>query len=195
MVKNISIRLFFIFSLMVSAGVCALPVWGGSPKREMRGVWLATVWGIDWPSVTGTTPAIQRKQKAEMMELLDRCEKMNLTSVFFQVRGMADVMYDSKLEPWSSFISGKRGISPGWDPLEFVVNECHKRGLECYAWVNPFRWSAGTNYDSDIDRKWKDQGWLLSYGKYTVFNPGIEEVREHIVNICREIVTDRKSVV
>ena len=69
---------------MVSAGVCALPVWGGSPKREMRGVWLATVWGIDWPSVTGTTPAIQRKQKAEMMELLDRCEKMNLTSVFFK---------------------------------------------------------------------------------------------------------------
>lgn len=189
MVKNISIRLFFIFSLMVSAGVCALPAWGVSPKREMRGVWLATVWGIDWPSVTGTTPAIQKKQKAEMMELLDRCEKMNLTSVFFQVRGMADVMYDSRLEPWSSFISGKRGMSPGWDPLEFVVNECHKRGLECYAWVNPFRWSAGTNYDSDIDRKWKNQGWLLSYGKYTVFNPGIEEVREHIVDICREIVT------
>lgn len=124
-----------------------------------------------------------------MISLLDRCESMNLTSVFFQVRGMADVMYDSKLEPWSSFVSGKRGVDPGWDPLKFVVDECHRRGLECYAWVNPFRWSSGTDYDSAPDRKWKSRGWLLSYGKYTVFNPGMEEVREHIVDICREIIT------
>ena len=69
------------------------------------------------------------------------------------------------------------------------MNATSVRSRSAMTWVNPFRWSAGTNYDSDIDRKWKDQGWLLSYGKYTVFNPGIEEVREHIVNICREIVT------
>lgn len=162
---------------------------GASSKREMRGVWLATVWGIDWPSVRGTSPSVIKKQKAEMTAILDRCEAMNLTSVFFQVRGMGDVMYQSSLEPWSSFVSDKRGVSPGWDPLKFVVEECHNRGLECYAWVNPFRWSSGTDYNSEYDRRWKERGWLLSFGKYTVFNPGLEEVRNHVVDICREIIT------
>lgn len=160
-----------------------------SAKREMRGVWLATVWGIDWPSCRGCSPKVREKQKSEMTAILDRCEALNLTSVFFQVRGMGDVMYQSAFEPWSSFVSDKRGVSPGWDPLKFVVEECHKRGLECYAWVNPFRWSSGTDYNSEYDRRWKERGWLLKYGKYTVFNPGLEEVRDHIVDICREIIT------
>ncbi|MDE6090896.1 MAG: family 10 glycosylhydrolase [Duncaniella sp.] len=181
------------FLLAVSFLTVLLPwsqkLHGESPKREMRGVWLATVWGIDWPSVSGTTPEIRKKQMAQLTDILDRCESMNLTSVFFQVRGMSDVMYESSLEPWSSFVSGKRGVSPGWDPLKFVVEECHRRGLECYAWVNPFRWSAGTDYNSEQDREWKRRGWLLTHGKYTVLNPGIEEVRQHIVGICREIVT------
>ena len=160
-----------------------------NPKREFRGVWVATVWGIDWPSQSGTSAAIQKKQKGEMIALLDRCEAMNLTTVCFQVRSMGDVMYESKHEPWSSFVSGSRGVSPGWDVLEFVVEECHKRGLECYAWVNPFRWSTGTNYSTQQDLGWMTSGWLLSYGKYTVFNPGLEEVSQHVVDLCREIVT------
>lgn len=180
----------FIFYILAGVVASANVAQASSPKREMRGVWLATVWGIDWPSVTGTSEAVSRKQKAEMTAILDRCAAMNLTSVFFQVRGMGDVMYESSSEPWSSFVSGSRGVSPGWDPLKFVVEECHRRGLECYAWVNPFRWSSGTDYNSAPDREWKKKGWLLSYGKYTVFNPGIEEVRDHIVGICREIVTD-----
>lgn len=183
------VRRIFL-SLMVSVmAVTALPLFGSTPKREMRGVWLATVWGIDWPSAAGTSQSVIRKQKAEMTAILDRCESMNLTTVFFQVRSMGDVMYESAIEPWSAFASGKRGTSPGWDPLRFVVDECHRRGLECYAWVNPFRWSSGTDYDSPHDRQWKNRGWLLSHGKYTVFNPGLEEVRCHIVDICREIIT------
>lgn len=163
-----------------------------SPKREFRGVWIATVWGIDWPSKAGNTPEIQKKQKDEMIEMLDRCERLNLTTVCFQVRSMSDVMFKSKLEPWSSFVSGKRGVSPGWDPLEFVVDECHKRGLECYAWVNPFRWSTGTNYSTPQDNEWKLRCWLLRHEKYTVLNPGLEEVRNHVVELCREIVTGYK---
>lgn len=160
-----------------------------NPKREFRGVWVATVWGIDWPSQSGTSTAVQKKQKAEMAALLDRCQAMNLTTVCFQVRSMGDVMFQSEIEPWSAFVSGKRGVTPGWDVLEFVVNECHKRGLECYAWVNPFRWSTGTNYSTQEDLTWMTSGWLLTHGKYTVFNPGIEEVRQHVVALCREIVT------
>lgn len=158
------------------------------PKRELRGVWIATVWGIDWPSKAGCGPKVSERQRRELAELLDRCKRMNLTTVYFQVRSMGDVMYESRLEPWSAFVSGQRGVSPGWDPLEFVVGECHSRGLECYAWVNPFRWSSGSDYNAAPDREWKERGWLMSHGKYTVFNPGLEEVRSHIVDVCREIV-------
>lgn len=171
--------LCFVFALTAAAS---------SPKREMRGVWVATVWGIDWPSTTGADKAAARRQQAEMTALLDRLKGLNFTTVCFQVRSMGDVMYDSALEPWSGFLTGKRGNAPAWDPLAFVVDECHRRGLECYAWVNPFRWSTGTLYDTPADRKWRENGWLLTHGKYTVFNPGMEEVRQHIVEVCREIV-------
>lgn len=176
---------------MVSAFVLATASHAAtvSGKREMRGVWVATVWGIDWPSCQGADQSVRARQQRELSQILDRCKRLNLTTVCFQVRGMADVMYRSRLEPWSSFVSGRRGVDPGWDPLEWVVAECHARGLECYAWVNPFRWSSGTDYDTPADKEWKRRGWLLSHGKYTVFNPGLEDVRQHVVNICREIVT------
>lgn len=159
------------------------------PKREMRGVWIATVWGIDWPSRAGTTAAVRQRQQREMAEILDRCKALNMTTVCFQVRGMADAMYRSSLEPWSASLSGTRGADPGWDPLQWVVDECHARGLECYAWVNPFRWSSGSTYSTAADREWRSRGWLLTWGKYTVFNPGLEEARAHIVDVCREIVS------
>lgn len=182
--RTLSFLILFLVSILFPISSPAQP----GPKRELRGVWIATVWGIDWPSRSGTTQAVISKQQEELREILDRCKRLNLTTVFFQVRSMGDVMFESAIEPWSSFVSGKRGVSPGWDPLEFAVRECHERGLECYAWVNPFRWSSGTDYNTASDRKWKNNGWLLSHGKYTVFNPGLEDVRQHVVNICREIV-------
>ena len=180
-----------LHKLFFSLFFAAFALWvngAESPKRELRGVWVATVWGIDWPSQAGASKTVAERQKKELRILLDRCKRLNLTTVYFQVRSMGDVMFESELEPWSGFVSGKRGVSPGWDPLEFMVRECHKRGLECYAWVNPFRWSSGTDYDTPSDREWKRKGWLLCHGKYTVFNPGLEDVRSHIVDICREIV-------
>lgn len=176
-----------LLMLLLSVAMCCEAA-NPSPKREMRGVWIATVWGIDWPSVQGTDKATRSKQQRELSEILDMCKRLNMTTVCFQVRGMADAMYRSRLEPWSSFVSGRRGLDPGWDPLEWMVDECHARGLECYAWVNPFRWSSGTDYSAPSDKKWKSRGLLLSYGKYTVFNPGLEEAREHVVDVCREIV-------
>lgn len=178
-----SIRILFLaLAIAVASGSFA------APKREMRGAWVATVWGIDWPSKPGTSPADVKRQKAELCALFDKLRQLNFTTVCLQVRSMGDVMYDSQLEPWSGFLSGRRGLDPGWDPLEFAVDECHRRGLEIYAWVNPFRWSTGTDYDTPPDREWKRRGWLLRHDKYTVFNPGLEEVRTHIVDICREIV-------
>ncbi|MCM1164032.1 MAG: family 10 glycosylhydrolase [Muribaculaceae bacterium] len=175
----------FCLIIVLMAGICGAQA---SPKREMRGVWVATVWGLDWPSIKGTGKRVEQRQKAELIKMLDEYKRLNFTTVCLQVRSMGDVFYPSRYEPWSAFLTGTRGADPGWDPLEFAVEECHKRGLELYAWVNPFRWSTGTAYNTSADQRWKKRGWLMTYGKYTVFNPGLEEVRLHLVEMCREIV-------
>lgn len=158
---------------------------GNPPKREFRSAWLATVWAIDWPKTSG-----QSARKTELNAYLDAYESINATGICFQVRGMADAMYQSNLAPWSQYISGTRGTSPGWDPLAYAVEQCHARGLECYAWLNPYRWSSTGTIPSStsFDKDWKNKGWALSNGSYVVLNPAKEEVRKHIVDVCREIV-------
>src|SRR3954447_15948426 len=117
----------------------ALPASAADPPplpREFRGVWVATVANIDWPSKPGL-PA--EKQKAELITILDKAVELKLNAVIFQVRPMADALYESKLEPWSEYLTGQLGKTPGYDPLAFAVEEAHHRGLELHAWFNPYR--------------------------------------------------------
>jgi uncharacterized lipoprotein YddW (UPF0748 family) len=113
------------------------------PAREFRGVWIATVYNIDWPSSAGAAPATQQ---AELIQLLDLAESLNLNAVILQVRPMSDAFYESAIEPWSKFLTGKNGRapSPRWDPLAFAVENAHARGLELHAWFNPFRGSVSS---------------------------------------------------
>jgi uncharacterized lipoprotein YddW (UPF0748 family) len=104
--------------------------------REFRGVWVATVNNIDWPSERGLSAA---QQRAEMIALLDRAKEINLNAVIFQVRPAADALYASTIEPWSEYLTGTQGQDPGWDPLADWVKEAHARGLELHAWFNPYR--------------------------------------------------------
>lgn len=104
--------------------------------REFRGVWVATVANIDWPSQPGL-PAEQ--QRAEALEILGRARTLNLNAVILQVRPAADALYESGLEPWSEYLSGQQGRAPGYDPLKFWIEEAHRRGLELHAWFNPYR--------------------------------------------------------
>lgn len=175
----------FLILLLVYLSIVA---GGAAAKHEMRGVWVATVWGIDWPSRQGTDKATVELQQAEMDRLLDQCADLNLTTVIFQVRSMGDAMYRSTVEPSSRFLTGKRGAPLAWDPLERMVEGCHARGMECYAWVNPFRVPADKDATTDFDRLCRERGRVLTYGKYSTLNPGMEEVRKHIVDVCREIV-------
>lgn len=171
------------------------------PKREFRGVWFTTGWGIDWPSTTGTSSSAQSAQKAELLQYIEALEDLNISTICFQVRSMSDAMYQSSTLPdglqipWSSYISGtnKRGTSPGWDPLAYVIEECHKRGIEVYAWVNPFRWASSTDqstWSTTYDTAIKNKGWLLSYGSSTVLNPAIPEVRQHVIEVCKDIISN-----
>lgn len=164
-----------------------------SPKREMRSTWLTTVWGIDWPSTQGTSESAQASQKAQMTQYLDNLEAANFTSTCFQVRSMGDAMYPSEYAPWSSYVSGSRGTSPGWDPLAFFVEEAHKRGLEAYVWLNPYRWSSGTTWSTEMDKQWQSNNMLIAGTEnsgYITFNPGLPETRELIVNVIKEILTN-----
>lgn len=159
-------------------------------KREMRSTWLATVWAIDWPSTTGTSSSVITKQKNELTDYLDQMVATNMTSICFQVRSMCDAMYPSSYEPWSSYLTGSRGTNPGWDPLAFCVEECHKRGIECYAWVNPYRYSTGSTWTTSQDKALENGGYILTYGSTKILNPGLEYCRQRIVNVCEEIITN-----
>ena len=158
----------------------------GQPKREFRSAWIATVWCLDWPSQGAGADV----QKAQMDRLLDSLQVNNFNAVNFQVRSMCDAMYQSSFEPWSSYLTGTRGQYPGFDPLQYVVEGCHKRGMECHAWVNPYRWSTGTNWNTAQDQELKNDGWLLTYGTTVILDPGQQRTIDRIVAVCKEIITN-----
>ncbi|GAA3311136.1 glycoside hydrolase family 10 protein [Nonomuraea dietziae] len=157
------------------------------PKRQLRGVWIATVKNIDWPSATGLSPA---KQRAEYVRILDNAVKRNLNAVFVQIRPASDALYKSPYEPWSQYLTGTPGKDPGWDPLPFLTAEAHKRGLEFHAWFNPYRAAYDTNTArlpaSHPARQHPD--WLVKYGSLLYYNPGLPQVREHVVKVVTDVV-------
>ena len=111
--------------------------------REMRGLWIATVSNIDWPSRNGLTAD---QQRAELTDILDRAASAGFNAVFFHVRPAGDAVYASSIEPWGAMLTGTQGVDPGYDPLTFAIEQAHARGLELHAWINPFR--AGNRADS-----------------------------------------------
>ena len=124
-------RKFFL--ILILSWLTLLPI-GASPKFEMRAVWLTTNWGLDWPSQPARTYTDMLQQQAELCNLLDEVASLGFNTIFFQARIKGEVFYNSNIEPWSHIVSGESGRSPGYDPLAFVIEECHKRGLECHAW-------------------------------------------------------------
>ncbi|MBR1474991.1 MAG: family 10 glycosylhydrolase [Muribaculaceae bacterium] len=178
--------LLSVMALLLAIGLQAQE----AQKREMRTVWVATVSNIDWPQTRGTGANVIAKQKKQLTDLLDGFEAANMNAICLQVRDMSDAFYRSSYEPWSSYITGTRGQDPGWDPLEFAVQECHKRGLECHAWVNPYRFSNnyGNDWNTPQDVALKNSGLLMQVGKYVVFNPALEGSRQRVVDVCREMI-------
>lgn len=175
----------------------ALPVSAAFTKREFRGSWITTVWGNDWPSVTGTKAEVIEQQKAELIQYFNDLQYYGFNVAFFHVRSMADAAYPSKYAPWTSFISGTRGVDPGWDPLAFAVEEAHKRGLELHAWLNPYRWATSadhTYWKTSYDTEWEKNGYLISSPTkaLTTLDPGNSKVTELIVNVVKEICTNYK---
>lgn len=163
-----------------------------SASEEMRGVWVSSVYNLDYPSSPTTDPD---KLKAEADEILDNCVKWGLNAVFLQVRPSGDALYKSDLFPWSKYLTGSVGTAPqdGFDPLEYWVEAAHKRGLELHAWINPYRItrSKDTEWNSlpSTHPAKMNPDWVVKYsdGNY-YFNPGIPEVRDLVTRGAVEIV-------
>ncbi len=180
---QIILTVFFLCSTMAAQAE--------SVKREFRGAWLSTVWAIDWPSTRDDTESAAKAQKAEMIKLLDRYVSSNVNVCFFQVRGMSDAFYKSKYEPWSQYLCGERGLEPTYDPFAFVIEECHKRGIECHAWINPYRYSTASNNHGtgEEDYATTHPDWLINCGGTVILNPGMPEVRQRICDVVSDIMS------
>jgi uncharacterized lipoprotein YddW (UPF0748 family) len=152
-------------------------------KREFRGTWLHTVGQSKYASMT------QLQMKAYFNRLLDSLQTVGVNAVLFQVRPEADAWYKSSLEPWSRFITGTQGKDPGWDPLSFMVDACHKRDMELHAWLNPYRARSSNSKPFATNHIYhKHPDWFIPYGDLTWFDPGNPDCRSFIKEVVRDIV-------
>lgn len=159
--------------------------WAESPKREFRATWLASVSNIDWPKSTQTS----EEQKAALIKIFDGMQAARMNAVWLQVRPMSDALYNSAYEPWSKFLTGTRGVDPGYDPLAFAIEEAHKRGMELHAWINPYRYESEKNMNGADDPIRKNHPeWLLEYSSSFILDPGNPEVIEYLVKVIKDIV-------
>jgi len=158
-------------------------------RREFRGVWVATVSNIDWPSKPGLPVA---QQQAELVALLDRAKALNLNGIVFQVRPACDALYQSSLEPWSEYLTGQMGKAPEpfYDPLAFAVTEAHKRGMELHTWFNPYRArhpsAKGPISDDHISKTRPEL--VRTYGTHLWLDPADPAVREHSLSVVLDVV-------
>ena len=157
--------------------------------REFRGVWIATVANIDWP-ISGTDS--WEKQKKDYLALLDYYQGLHFNAVIVQIRTAGDALYPTKLAPWSKYLTGQQGTAPKTqeDPLTWMIAAAHQRGLEFHAWLNPYRATmdlntAGLNPNHDFH---KHRNWMLKYGTKWYYDPGLPEVKAHLLQIISEVV-------
>ncbi|PYG90321.1 uncharacterized lipoprotein YddW (UPF0748 family) [Ruminiclostridium sufflavum DSM 19573] len=216
MVKKGIFRVFVSISLLMSIILFSLPLdafsaaWGpysqyipsSTPitKSHLRAAWISTVANLDWPSaqtkaIANDAQRIQ-KTKEELIKLLDEAAADNMNAVFLQVRSAADAIYKSKLVPWSSYLTGTLGKDPGFDPLQFAIDEAHKRNLELHAWFNPYRVSMNTstatiaslNVNKSVYKE--HPGWIKTANSRFVVDPGIPEARKWVEDCVMEVVNN-----
>ena len=179
------------FSFLLLIAYCLLPIVSFSQtKAEFRGVWVATVENIDWPSKGNYN---SDSQKVEFIRLLDMHQRNGMNAMIVQIRPVTDAFYPSQYEPWSEYLTGTQGKppTPYYDPLEFMIAETHRRGMEFHAWMNPYRAVFNINKSSvaatHITKIHPE--WFLTYGDKKYFDPGIKEAQEFVTNVVKDVVS------
>ncbi|MEA3452472.1 MAG: family 10 glycosylhydrolase [Bacteroidota bacterium] len=156
---------------------------------QFRGVWITTVKRLDFPSRNNLNAD---ELKLEITNIIDSCKALGMNAIVFQIRPAADAFYKSDYEPWSEWLTGKQGRAPSpyFDPMEFMIEETHKRKMQFHAWINPFRavatFSKAHVVSNHISKT--KSNWFFNYGVNKYFDPGIPEVRNYIALIISDIV-------
>jgi uncharacterized lipoprotein YddW (UPF0748 family) len=190
-----------LLSLLSFACFCIFAHAQQAPKREVRGAWIATYANIDWPKIRTEPVALQR---AALISILDHHQATGINTIYFQIRSQCDAMYPSEIEPWSADLTGTQGKAPVelsltdpsstkvWDPLKFIIDACHERGMELHAWINPYR--AINNYNvihtfapNHVARQHPE--WLLSQGTLRILNPGIPAAQAYVRRVIGDVVS------
>ena len=179
--------LLCVFFLLLMAGGVFAQVQTGSayPKREFRAAWIQSVNGQFRGMPT-------EKLKQNLIGQLNSLQKARINAIIFQVRPEADALYASRLEPWSRFLTGVQGKAPEpyWDPMQFMIDECHKRGMEFHAWINPYRTKTTLKSELAPNHVYNiHPEWFVTYGDQLYFDPALPESRRHICMVVSDIVS------
>lgn len=181
-----------LLSLLLMSGAAAQeyrPAGGAAPMipREFRAAWVACVYNIDWPSSNHAGAA---RQQADLRALLDRMASMHMNAVIFQVRPNADAVYNSKIEPWSHWISGTQGKSPGYDPLEYCIQQAHARGIEVHAWFNPYRALPNASLPTSSDHVTRTHPSVIkNYKNYRWMDPSSSFTQKRALAVIMDVVS------
>lgn len=158
-------------------------------RREFRGVWVASVANIDWPSRPGLSTW---EQQEELLRVLNRSVALGLNAIVLQIRPAADALYASSREPWSEYLTGRQGLAPepAWDPLAFAVDEAHRRGLELHAWFNPFRarHPTATSEPAATHVSRRQPQLVVTYGRHLWLDPGLAAARSYSIRVISDVV-------
>ncbi|MEJ7625655.1 MAG: family 10 glycosylhydrolase [Ferruginibacter sp.] len=160
------------------------------PKRELRGAWITTYFGLDWPVKTQTP----QQQRDGLLTIMNHHKATGINAVYFQIRSQSDAMYPSSIEPWSSDLNGVQGNPPAplWDPLQFAIDEARKKGMDFHAWLNPYR-AVGNTANlpvfaaSHVAKQHPE--WMLTIGTVQILNPGLTAVRDYITGVVVDVLT------
>ena len=179
--------LLCVFFLLLMAGGVFAQVQTGSayPKREFRAAWIQSVNGQFRGMPT-------EKLKQNLIGQLNSLQKAGINAIIFQVRPEADALYASRLEPWSRFLTGVQGKAPEpyWDPMQFMIDECHKRGMGFHAWINPYRTKTTLKSELAPNHVYNiHPEWFVTYGDQLYFDPALPESRRHICMVVSDIVS------
>jgi uncharacterized lipoprotein YddW (UPF0748 family) len=182
-------RIIYIIPLLLCLSCSVSRMTKIQPQKEFRGVWIATVVNIDWPKNSNDN---SEKEKKDFIEILDFYRKLNFNAAIVQIRTAGDAFYETEQAPWSKYLTGKEGEAPDDfnKPLEWMIKETHKRGMEFHAWLNPYRatFDLDTLALSEQHDFHQHPNWMIKYGKKYYYNPGLPAVQEKLTNVISEVV-------
>ncbi len=176
--KIIILKTFIhIFALLLFSAY----IYAQSPKYETRAVWLTTIGGIDWPHTY-----YQAEQKRELIRILDQLQRAHINTILIQTRVRSTTIFPSQMEPWDGCLSGNPGVSPGYDGLQFCIDECHKRGMECHAWIVTIPVGKWNSYGcKELRRKYPSL--IRKIGDDGYMNPEMSQTGDYLAQFCREV--------